>query len=629
MDNRPGVAVALAELEARLKALSADDPAQQQERIDGLNELAWALRFDDTPRANALASEARELAQSRGYKLGQARACRVLGMTTSSEQTLTDVIRFAEEAKTLFDEVGEPEGMAASRDFLATIYEYVGDHSLGMEHAVEALRLAREIGHAVRQGYALSNIGGILAKSGDVDGALERLMEALALFETTDEHSGTTRICQRLSEINRTRGDLEAAERYARRALHIAQTAGSEDDEASMLAELGEVEKERGNWSEAESLLRRTIDFYSDDDPGAVSALSPRLTLAGLLMKRGELDQAEDILRAALAHLHRFGLPVPASEADAHKALAAICEQKGQLEKANSHLREVIEMRERAADKEMRNKLAQYEAKAEMQAARQDAEIHRLKYVELAQMQAKLVQAEKMAQLGTFAAGTTHELNTPLGVLRSNLNLIATAATRLSDLVPAEERTKAEKLVAAINSCGTTSTSALERISGVAERFKRFTSLDLAEKRVFNVVEGLQSAIELLRPEIPTGIHLESDLQPVPDIEGWPAQLNQTFMTVLLNATEAIESEGRVCAETRLDGDWVVVRISDTGRGMSDSERAHLFDVGWSAEGKRTKMRLGLSAAHATVQHHGGVIDVASSLGQGTVFTLRFPTGSR
>ena len=76
-------------------------------------------------------------------------------------------------------------------------------------------------------------------------------------------------------------------------------------------------------------------------------------------------------------------------------------------------------------------------------------------------------------------------------------------------------------------------------------------------------------------------------------------------------------------------GDTVVVRVQDTGRGMSQTEAAHLFDIGWSEGGGRTKMRLGLSAAHTTTRRHGGTIEVASTIGAGTTITFRFPPRNR
>ena len=290
----------------------------------------------------------------------------------------------------------------------------------------------------------------------------------------------------------------------------------------------------------------------------------------------------------------------------------------------------MVRLRHRAAEDETRDKLAQLELRSELKAAQKDAEIHRLRFVELTQMQAKLVEAEKMAQLGMLAAGTAHELNTPLGVLRSNLGVFVHASQQLADFATGNPEAPAErlsKLSSSLSTCEKTSTQAIERISAVAASYKRFTQLDLADQGNFDLREGLQSALSLLTPHLPQHVEVETNLDAVPLVTGWPGQLNQAFLTLLQNAVDAIGAEpGKVSIATVAEpAGRVTVRISDSGRGMSEQELEHLFDVGWSAAGKRTKMRLGLAAARAAVQRHQGLIRVSSAMGEGTTFELEFP----
>ena len=617
----------ISKLESRLEAL-ANGPAAAQERIDALVELAWAIRFTERERSNRLATEARELSRSIGYKLGQARAVRALCMTTASADMIRDIFALAEEAKSLFDEVGDRAGSAGSRDFIAGLLEHLGDLSTGMELALEALSIAREIDDPVRQGYALCNVGGILAASGDVTAGKARLQEALSLFERADYAPGVGRICERLSTLCRQNGQLEEALAYAHRLYDAAGHSDNPSDRATALAVLGELEQERGNRSEAERLFRESLGAYANEEIRRLAGPTARVNLGRLLAERGAYAEAEAEIQGALDDFSHYGGLAAKDEADALLVMAEMSERQGHLHKANSQLHEVIRLTRRAAESDARDKLAKFEARSEMKAARQEAEINRLKYVELATMQAKLVEAEKMAQLGTLAAGTAHEFNTPLGVLRSNLDLFVRTAERFSEIASRDSALQGEtqKLVSALQTCTLTSSQAIARLAAIAERLKRFTQLDLSEKQVFDVVEGLESAVELLRPNLPDGVTLAQRFESVPPIEGWPSQLNQAFMTVLQNAVQSVDGRGAVTVEATTDGDRVVVRIGDTGRGMSEEERAHLFDVGWSAGGKRTKLRLGLAAAHATVQRHAGRIEVESAPGKGTTIVFELPT---
>ena len=622
----PVVALGVSELEARLAAVGTE-PQDAQARVDALVDLAWAIRFSDRERSKDLATKARELSISIGDKRGQAWAARTLCMTTASTDTLRDIMAFAEEAKTLFDAVGDQRGRAGARDFLAGIYELLGDWSTGLDLAFEALSIAREIDDPVRQGYALCNVGGILTATGDVEGGIARWQEALDLFEGVDDAHGVGRICERLSGFYRERGDLDEALVYARRLLDTAERGGKDANRAAALAALAELEQEQGHYQAAERLFRESISAYANEELRALGGIPARLSLGRLLARRGALAEAEAEVMLGIEAMITYGLATPAYEANARQILADVSEQQGDLGKANKQLRTVARLREQAAEDETRSKLARFEARAEAKAAKQEAEIHRLKFVELTQMQSKLVEAEKMAQLGAFAAGTAHELNSPLGVLRSNLSLYARAAERLSELAAVEhpDAARTQRLAAALSACQRSSEDAVARLAAVAENFRRFTSLDLAEKRTFNLVEGLEAAIALLRPMVAESVALETQFEPVPDIEGWSSQLNQAFMTVLQNGADAVEGQGRVTVSTTSTPDTVQVRIQDTGRGMSEDERVHLFDVGWSADRRRTKMRLGLAAAHATVQRHGGRVAVQSAPGKGTTFVFSFP----
>ena len=618
----------LADSEARLEALGdpSDDP---QARVDALLELSWALRFVDRDRSGRLAAEARELSRSIGYVLGQARAARSLCMTLTSSEMLRDLLALGEEAKVLFDEAGDKAGSAGSRDFLAGLLELVGDLSGAMELAQEALALAREIDDAARQGYALCNVGGVLAASGDAEAAKARWREALELFEQADDALGIGRICQRLSTFYREENDLEQALKYANRLYEVSARSPSPSDRAAALDALAELQMLLENFDLAEQLFRQSLDSYHDETMRALAGIAARLNLGRLLVRRGAHAEAEAEITELLTRIAAHG-KWHDIEARAHQVLADSRAARGDRDAEVFHLREVVRLQQLAAEHETQDKLGRFEARAEMKAAQQAAELHRLRFVELARMQSQLVEAEKMAQLGVLAAGTAHELGSPLGVLRSNLGLFANGVERLAVLAANEPelRSEVERIRTALSACRRTSEQAVARLAAVAERFGRFAQLDLAEQRTFDVTDGLTSALELLRPNLPPGISLEGCFEPVPHIEGWPKQLNQAFLTVLMNAIEAIDDRGVVKVWTAIEAGEVVVRIRDTGRGMTDEERTQLFDVGWSAAGDRTKMRLGLAAVQATVQRHDGSVRIESAVGSGTTFEFRLPLPS-
>ncbi len=609
-------------LEARYAAALAS-PEDAEARIDAQTALAWALRFTDTRRANALATESRELAIASGYKLGQARAARALAISAVNDEGMHALFPLAAEALRLFDEVGDGPGRAGSRDFMASLLEFSGDLTGALDLALEALTIAREIDDPVRQGYALSNVGGLRAALGEADTAVERLEEALRLFQGVDHADGVGVICLRLARVSKNTGKLDEAQLHLQTALHAADDTQADSLRWSVMSLMGEIAQERGDLDGAERIYQDWLDNLPDGPTRLGS--TTRLALGKLKMRQGDLAAAEVALTRALPEFEA-DLVSKVDEAKAQEALAELRERQGDLATAMGHLRSAKSLREAMATKETKSQLARVEARAEMKAAQKDAEIHRLRYVELRGTQTKLVEAQKMALLGRLAAGTAHELNTPLGVLRSNAELSSSTVQRLIALIAdADLGARASKLARALDQCKEASMAATERIASITESLARFAQLDLAERRAFDVRDGLESALVLLRPSLADRIDVRRELDDVPSITGWPRELNLAFLTVLQNAGQAIVDEGVITVQAKETTNHVRVQIRDTGRGMTEEQVAQLFDVAWSEDGPRTRMRLGLSAAYATMEKHGGTIEVQSALGEGTTVTFQFP----
>ena len=374
---REDTVVDTSELEARL-ATASTEPVDPVERVDALNALAWALRNRDVPRANALAKEARSLAQTHGYKLGQARAARTLAMASLDLRDIGTLFELAEEAKRLFDEVDDGPGRAASRDFLSSIHEFIGDLSGGLELALDALTIAREIGDPVRQGYALSSVGGLMAATGHPDEAIARLREALRLFQAEKNDQGVGTICSRLSRVLKDEGRTEEALEYAQMCAEAAEATGIAGARWSALTAMAELKDKRGNAAEAERLYRTALGCLATEIDRNVLGVQTQVALGSLLARAGSLAQSEIELKDALQRIPAdsvsFGVV-----AEAHEALADLYEGQGRLALTVEHLRAAKALREQVNQEMARKKLARAEARAALETAKKDAEIDSLR----------------------------------------------------------------------------------------------------------------------------------------------------------------------------------------------------------------------------------------------------------
>jgi len=607
-------------LEAALQAASSGP-----ERTRALNALAWELRSQDVARAHALALEARDLAKGAEDVREQARATRTMAMTIRDLAQLPDVFRLAEEARMLFDQTDDLAGRAAARDFLASIREYVGDYAGALELALDALRIARRIDDPIRQGYALSNVGGVLAASGDVEAGVERLQEALRLFEEAGSSDGITAISSRLSRVLEQAGRSEEARTFAEKCLELAERRNDQWLFGNALAVLADLERGAGRLDQAAAHFERGLNGLTEEPVRTIQGAELLVGWGRVSIAQARWAEAQAQLDEALARIGADGMSV-VTETAAHDALSEVHEQEGRHELALHHLRRAQALRQETARKEAQSLRAQVQMRAAMEAAEKEAELQRARYAELRAMQSKLIEAEKMAILGKLAAGTAHELNSPVGVLKSSLDLLRSCVDRRVTGRRTLDEAEAARVQIAVESAHRSGAEALARLGRIADSYRRFTKLDEATHQRFDVREGLESAIALTEASLPEAVRIERRFEEVPVILGWPRELNHGFLTVLQNAVDAVGDAGRieVVALGRPSQVWVEIR--DDGRGMSESLVAELFELDVGFEGQRAKMRLGLPATKSTVERHGGRLEVESELGKGTCIRFVLPS---
>jgi len=251
--------------------------------------------------------------------------------------------------------------------------------------------------------------------------------------------------------------------------------------------------------------------------------------------------------------------------------------------------------------------------------------------LELRETQGQLVESAKMAALGNVVAGVTHEMNTPVGALKSMLNTVGRAVPRLREKLASDHADLLEsdpivmRTVDIITESNTTMTEATERVAGIVQNLRNFARLDEAEFQLASLEEGLDSTVAVMQSQIPDGIEVVRDYAGVSPIFCSPGQLNQVFMHLIRNATQAMGTDGQVTIATSEDAKNVYVRIRDTGPGIPSDQLEHIFDFRFRARGARMKMGLGLVADYNIVQSHEGDIRIESQVGEGTEVKITLP----
>ncbi len=222
-------------------------------------------------------------------------------------------------------------------------------------------------------------------------------------------------------------------------------------------------------------------------------------------------------------------------------------------------------------------------------------------------------QMERLAGLGTLAAGLAHELNNPIGIISSRIELMLLDAERLPSEVADDLRVIHRHA---------------QRMARLATGLLSFGRRSAGERGAVDLNHVIEETLLLVGPQITkSGIEIVTRLVDVPPIRGDGGTLQQVVLNLVTNAREAMEhAPGRITIETRMAPGplpRVQLEIEDTGPGISPADLARIFDPFFTT--KFTGTGLGLAITYGIVHEHEGTIDVESSPGRGTRFLLSFP----
>ncbi|WP_252274105.1 sensor histidine kinase [Pseudomonas subflava] len=273
--------------------------------------------------------------------------------------------------------------------------------------------------------------------------------------------------------------------------------------------------------------------------------------------------------------------------------------------------------------------------------------------VDLKESQTQLVQSEKMASLGQMVAGVAHELNTPLGYVKNNVQLLreltrpllelADAQAALGDCL-ADPACAEDDLARALEEAGRLRELAapellaedleqlfadtgygLQQIGELVVGLKDFARLDRAMSEEIDLNDCIRSALVIARNSIKDKAEVHQQLGELPRIACAPSQINQVLLNLLTNAAQAMEGFGRIQVKSWSENGQVLISVQDNGCGMPREVLERIFDPFYTTKPVGQGTGLGLSISFKIIQDHGGNIRVVSEPGRGTRFLISLP----
>lgn len=251
--------------------------------------------------------------------------------------------------------------------------------------------------------------------------------------------------------------------------------------------------------------------------------------------------------------------------------------------------------------------------------------------------QRQLYQSEKLASVGSLAAGMAHEINNPMGFIRSNLVSSLDYVGKLQQTLSAYrsgETERASQLWSSLDidfvledfsALLAESVAGADRVAHIVTNLKKYASIDDAMTMPIDPNNALRAVAEIALQQLP--VALTFDLQPLPVIVCDQSRINQMLLSLLQNAVQAIEgqADGQIHISTRLLGTQIQIAIADNGGGIAASALSRIFDPFFTTRDVGKGMGLGLTLASDIAVAHGGRIEVDSTQGAGSTFTVYLP----
>lgn len=269
----------------------------------------------------------------------------------------------------------------------------------------------------------------------------------------------------------------------------------------------------------------------------------------------------------------------------------------------------------------------------------------------LAEIQLQLLQSEKLASIGQLAAGVAHEINNPIGFVKSNLGSLAQYVSQLLALTQAYvkagqsvegadfaafesarqllQTSDFEFLSTDLPSLISETREGVDRVSKIVMDLKNFSRVGDTDFQWSDLHQGLESTINVIWNELKYKADVVREYGALPQVYCVASHLNQVFMNLLVNAAQAIVEHGRITVRTGVQASQVWIEVQDTGSGIEPDKLTRIFDPFYTTKPIGKGTGLGLSIASRIVSQHHGSLIVASVPGQGSTFRMTLPIDAR
>lgn len=625
----------ITELEHTLLDLRATPFHYVEREIDLLNALAWELRGTAPQQALQYSQEARALAETASYSQGEAYSYYYGGVALRYLAKYEDALSLLLRAYDLFYALHDEQGQALVLNWLGNVYLRMGNYSIALDYYLQSLHIHEEDNDTHQTAINFTNIGRVYYGLHNYESSLMYHLRSLRLHTQLQMDNAVEKavVFWDISRAYCAMKNYRNALQYCQQSLELNRSTGNRRNLGASYYALGEIYVGTEDAYHALLNFLRAIAIFRDI--GEVYGEANASLQTGIVYFR-ILHNSQ----RALEYLHtaiNLATDIKANELkhDAHQVLAELYKSQGQYREAFEHFECFYALKLETANKQTEQAISTLQRQHEIEKRQKEAEIYRLKNVELANALSKVqtlhdnlaqvnIHLEKLNQEKTeFIGIVAHDLQNPLAGISMTASLIKSYAYRMQPDDICEY---------------------MDRIESTADRMKEIVvnllNLDAIESGKMHLIPENISIPQLLRSVIAEYIvRAKAKSIALHYVEGSCTEafadkhaVSQVLDNLVSNAIKYSPKESNVWLSTDYSTKHVSIYIRDEGPGFTTEDKAKLFGKFTRLSAKPTggehSTGLGLSIVKKIVDAIGGTIECQSATGCGTTFALHLPIAS-
>jgi len=254
--------------------------------------------------------------------------------------------------------------------------------------------------------------------------------------------------------------------------------------------------------------------------------------------------------------------------------------------------------------------------------------------------QAQVIQSEKLASLGVLSAGVAHEINNPISYIKCNLEVLqgyleqveqfineisASSSVDHNQLATLLAKYDISYILGDVTELTSSGIEGVERVATIVQGLKTFARKDLPEPQRIDINEGIEATLIVVENELKYVADISLELGRLPTIEGYPGQINQVILNLLINASQAINDRGQITIRSFVRDSYVVVEVEDSGMGIAKEQLDEIFTPFYTTKPPGQGTGLGLAISYSIIERHHGYISVRSEVDEGSCFSIFLP----